>query len=485
VIPFELPRRYYPRSFLKLLVIGFALVLAPLVLAFVYSAFHVERLAKQAREAVDQAAEAARESRLLIEQVTSMERLARQYAILGDAGLFADYGTIRARFKRTTSALSLLPLDERQLEDLNRVIDSEQRMFEKLGGVPLGVDERTAIVQGFVELGAASRRVLDESNSLIEREVERMSETAAIARKALLAQLFATLPLGIAVAGVITYLIARPIRQLDTAIRHLGEAEYGRGIVVDGPADLRYLGERLEWLRQRLAELEEQKTLFLRHVSHELKTPLTALREGTALLADGAMGPLNAPQKEIVGILSRSAAELATLIDRLLDYQRAMASLSSLELRPADLAEIAHRAVDPHRLAAASRGVRIRLDAKSAPLLGDAEKLRIVVDNLVSNAIRFTPEGGTVSVSTRREGEAGVIEVQDTGPGVRPEDRERVFDWFFKSPTAAGGSGFGLAIARELAAAHGGRLELMPAAERGARFRVLVPFDAKREKERV
>jgi two-component system sensor histidine kinase GlrK len=162
-----------------------------------------------------------------------------------------------------------------------------------------------------------------------------------------------------------------------------------------------------------------------------------------------------------------------------------MASLSSLELKPADLAEIAHRAVDPHRLAAASRGVRIRLDAKPAPLLGDAEKLRIVVDNLVSNAIRFTPEGGTVSVSTRREGEGGVIEVQDTGPGVRPEDRERVFDWFFKSPTAAGGSGFGLAIARELAAAHGGKLELMPPSERGARFRVLVPFDAKREKERV
>lgn len=485
MIAFELPRRYYPRSFLKLLVIGFALVLAPLVLAFVYSAFHVERLAKQARNAVDQAAEAARESRLLIEQVTSMERLARQYAILGDASLVKDYDTIRARFKQTTSALSLLPLDERQLADLNRVIDSEQRLFQKLDGQPLGVEDRTAIVQGFVELGAASRRVLDESNSLIEREVERMSETAAIARKTLLAQLFATLPLGIAVAAVITYLVARPIRQLDTAIRHLGEAEFGRDIVVDGPADLRYLGERLEWLRQRLAELEEQKTLFLRHVSHELKTPLTALREGTALLADGAVGPLNAPQKEIAGILSRSAAELATLIDRLLDYQRAMASLSSLELKPADLAEIAHRAVDPHRLAAASRGVRIRLDAKPAPLLGDAEKLRIVVDNLVSNAIRFTPEGGTVSVSTRREGEGGVIEVQDTGPGVRPEDRERVFDWFFKSPTAAGGSGFGLAIARELAAAHGGKLELMPPSERGARFRVLVPFDAKREKERV
>jgi two-component system sensor histidine kinase GlrK len=488
VIPFELPRRYYPRSFLKLLVIGFVLVLAPLVLAFVYSALQLERLAKQGREAVDQAAEAARESRLLIEQVTAMERLARQYAILGDATMVGDYGTIRARFKTTTSALSLLPLDERQLADLNKVIDSEQRLYDRVNGQPFTLEDRAAMVQGFVDLGAAARRVLDESNALIEREVQRMSDTAADARRTLLAHLFATLPLGIGVAAVLTYLIARPIRQLDNAIRHLGEAEFGRDIVVDGPADLRYLGERLEWLRQRLAELEEQKTQFLRHVSHELKTPLTALREGTALLADGAMGPLNPPQKEIVGILTRSAAELATLIDRLLDYQRAMASLSSLELEPADLAEIASRAVDPHRLAAAARGVRIRLDTQPAPLVGDAEKLRIVVDNLVSNAIRFTPEGGTVSVSTRREGDAGVIEVQDTGPGVRAEDRDRVFDWFFKSPTA-GGSGFGLAIARELAAAHGGRIDLMPPADRGARFRVLVPTtvrrEARREKERV
>jgi two-component system sensor histidine kinase GlrK len=485
LIPFELPRWHYPRSFLKLLAIGFVLVLAPLVLAFVYTALHVERLASQARHVVKQATEAARESRLLIEQVTSMERLARQYAILGDAGLVGDYMTVRARFKRATSELSLLPLDERQLGDLNHVIDSEQRLFDRLRRESLGADDRVAIVQGFVDLGASARRVLDESNALTQREVERLMEAAASLRKTLLAQLFATLPLGIAVAVVITYLIARPIRQLDAAIRHLGEAEFGRGIVVDGPADLRYLGERLEWLRQRLAELEEQKSLFLRHVSHELKTPLTALREGAALLADGAMGPLNAPQKEIVNILSRSANELAALIDRLLDYQRAMASLSSLELKPADLAEIAERAVDPHRLAAASRNVRIRLDAKPAPLVGDAEKLRIVVDNLVSNAIRFTPEGGTVSVSTRHEGDAGVIEVQDTGPGVRPEDRERVFDWFFKSPSAAGGSGFGLAIARELAAAHGGKLELVQHPDRGARFRVLVPVSARREKERV
>lgn len=481
MIAFELSRAYYPRSFLKLLAIGFALVLAPMVVAFVYAAFHVETLSSQARAAVDQAAEAARESRLLIEEVTSMERLVRQYMILGDAGLVADYKTVRARFKQTTSALSLLPLDEGQLWELNQVIDSEQRLFGRLGDQDLSTGARDALVQGYVHLAVRARRVLDQSNELIERGIARMRETAASARKTLLVQLAVTLPLGIAVAAAIGLLIARPIRQLDAAIRRLGQAEFSSGIKVDGPADLAYLGERLEWLRHRLAESEEQKAVFIRHVSHELKTPLTALREGTALLAEGASGPLTGPQQEVVSILSRSALELGGMIERLLDYQRAMASLSSLDLARADLAEIATRAVEPHRLQAASRGVRFKLDAKPTPLFADAEKLRVVVDNLVSNAIRFSPEGGTVSISARREGSEAVLEVADSGPGVALEDRDRIFDWFF----TAGGSGFGLAIARELVGAHGGRVELVEKPGPGARFRVSVPASAKRPRERV
>ncbi|MGA8055692.1 MAG: HAMP domain-containing sensor histidine kinase, partial [Burkholderiales bacterium] len=169
------------------------------------------------------------------------------------------------------------------------------------------------------------------------------------------------------------------------------------------------------------------------------------------------------------------------MIERLLDYQRAMASLSSLDLARADLAEIATRAVEPHRLQAASRGVRFKLDTKPTPLVADAEKLRVVVDNLVSNAIRFSPEGGTVSISARREGSEAVLEVADSGPGVALEDRDRIFDWFF----TAGGSGFGLAIARELVGAHGGRVELVEKPGPGARFRVSVPASAKRPRERV
>jgi two-component system, NtrC family, sensor histidine kinase GlrK len=311
-----------------------------------------------------------------------------------------------------------------------------------------------------------------------------MRETAAAAQRALLIQLVATLPLGAAVAALIAFLIARPIRQLDAAIRRLGEADLDRRVHVEGPADLAYLGERLDWLRRRLAALEHQKANFLRHVSHELKTPLTALREGAELLADGTAGPLAPQQREIVAIVRRAAGELARLIEALLDYQRAAASLASLELDRADLADIARRAVAPHALAAEARGVTIDLEAASAVIVADAEKLRVAVDNLVSNALKFSPRGGRVAVTVRPEGENAILEVTDEGPGVLPEDRERVFEWFFRGEEDRGGavrgSGLGLAIARELVSAHGGRIEIVDEARPGAHFRVSLPVDGPR-----
>ncbi len=117
-------------------------------------------------------------------------------------------------------------------------------------------------------------------------------------------------------------LIARPIRQLDQAIRQMGTADFTHAIEVNGPQDLRYLGQRLEWLRTRLHELEEQQNRFLRHVSHELKTPLTAVREGAELLRDNVGGRLAPEQQEIVRIVRENTLSLQKLIEDLLKYHQ-------------------------------------------------------------------------------------------------------------------------------------------------------------------
>jgi len=474
----ELSQRYYPRSLLRLLAIGFAVVAAPLVIALANATVSVQRLADQSESTVGQAAQAARGSRLLMEQVLSMERVVRQYVILDDPGLLDDYAKIRANFKRTTSELSLLPLDEGQLAELNRAIDREQALYETLWNRPESEADRSSLVQDYVGLSGLAGAVLSESNLLIDREINRVRASAADAQRALFVQLFAAIPLGLGVAALVAFLIARPIGQLDRAIRQLGAAEFAAGIRVQGPADLQYLGERLEWLRRRLAELEEQKTRFMRHVSHELKTPLTALREGASLLEDGAAGALSPQQREIVAILQANGAQLQRLIESLLDYQRAMASGARLVRRQVDVAEVVREVAGAHKLTAAAHAVALEIDAPESWALADREKLHIVLDNLLSNAVKFSPAGATVRIAVARAGRTVVIDVIDQGPGIASGEREKVFDWFFHGGRAPGArvqsSGLGLAIALELVRAHDGTLELLES-EGGAHFRVKLP----------
>ena len=473
----KLANFYYPRSFLKLLLIGFVVVSAPLVVALVNAALSMQRLASMSENAVDQAAQAARGSRLLMEHVQSMERVVRQYVVLDDAGLLEDYTKVRANFKRTTSELSLLPLDELQLSELNRTIDKEQALYEQLAALPAQPAERRKLIDGYVDLAGLAKSVLNESNLLIDREVERMREAAAATQRSLFLQLLAAFPLGLAIAAVFAFMIARPIRQLDRAIRRLGAADFGAAVDVQGPADVRFLGERLDWMRRQLGALEEQKARFLRHVSHELKTPLTALREGSELLADGAAGPITPQQRDVVAILQSNSTRLQRLIEDLLHYQRAVAGVEQITVAKVDLADTARGVVDGHKLNAAGRSVSLSLEAQKTPLLGDEEKLRVIVDNLVSNAVKYSPEGGTVDVRVHPLEHDVILEVADKGPGVPESDRDKVFDWFFQGERPSGarvqGSGLGLAIAREFVLAHGGKIEVLTGP--GGRFRVTLP----------
>src|SRR5205814_7781267 len=150
------------------------------------------------------------------------------------------------------------------------------------------------------------------------------------------------------IALALTRYIARPISEIDAAIRQLGGADFSRPIAVRGPEDLRYLGRRLDWLRRRLDEFETQKNRFLRHVSHELKTPLTALREGTELLHDQVAGPLAPPQRQVVSIMRDNSIKLQRLIEELLDYQRALHAAASLEMQPVQLDRLVGDAAQPH-----------------------------------------------------------------------------------------------------------------------------------------
>ncbi|CAG0967919.1 two-component system, NtrC family, sensor histidine kinase GlrK [Burkholderiales bacterium] len=474
---------YYPRSFLKFILLSFLLVSVPLLYALAELLLSVDRLSAQSREEVLHAAQAARTSRLLFEQATTLERIVRQQLILDDPALLDDYGRMQREFRATGAQLAQLPLEASELATLQTLLDRETGLASQLVAPQRTQEGAAKLAEGFAALVDGAQAMLAASTQLTQRAIERLQETAARAREKWLWLALATAGIALALAILFAVLIARPIRQLDLAIRQMGTADFTHAVVVNGPQDLRYVGQRLDWLRTRLRDLEEQQTRFLRHVSHELKTPLTAVREGAELLRDEVGGKLTREQHDIVRIVRENTLSLQKLIEDLLRWHQTRI-VEPATVGPVELPGVVRRVLREQKLAALARMIAFETRLEPAVVTGDAERLRTIVDNLVSNAIKYSPRSGTIAVDLRaRDGQA-ILEVADEGPGVEAAERERVFESFYQgAPPSEGrvkGSGLGLAIAREYALGHGGRVEVTGRADgaAGACFRLLLPLVA-------
>jgi two-component system sensor histidine kinase GlrK len=472
-------KSYYPRSFLKLLFVGFSLVAIPPIFALISNAISVDRLARQSQKAVYQAVQATHSSRLLIEQIASLERSARQYLVLGDQALLDSYTATHDKFGSILAKLGSPPPGPAQQALINELRSGEQNLFEQVSAETEFPAETTGVVEQFARLLELARALSVHWDALVGREVDAMQAMARQADDVVLWQVLALIPVALFLVIGFTVLIAKPIRQLDEAIRRLGGGEFEQPIAVDGPQDLEYLGERLNWMRVRLIELEQEKNRFLSHISHELKTPLASLREGTELLSDEVAGMLNGEQREIVTILRSNSLRLQNLIEGLLSYHSAQFQKLDLHVSPVRIKPVLARAAEGHRLAMMSKGIKLRLSCPNITLEADEEKIRTIFDNLLSNAVKFTPSDGTIRVDVQRKQDQVVLDLVDTGPGIAEGDRERIFDAFYQGRAEyAGpvkGTGLGLAIVREYVLAHRGAIEIVESQLGGAHFRVRLP----------
>jgi len=472
-------QRYYPRSFVRLLVIGFTLVALPLILSLISTAISVEKLATRSQQAVYQAVLATQSSRRLTELLTTLERTARQIVILGDRSLLDAYVVARTQLAQTAEEFGRLPFDGEQKSALDRIVRGEGDIFAALQDAGARGPQVKKAVEKFVELARDAHTIAARSSALIDREVESLHDTAAQARRITFWQLLALVPVVVFLVIGFSILIARPIRQIDAAIRRLGGGQFAAPVAVNGPQDLEQLGERLEWMRRQLLDLERQKNQFLRQVSHELKTPLTALREGAELLSEEAVGKLAPEQREIAEILRHNSVELQKLIEDLLSFGASQFRKVTVDLGPVEVRRIIERVAADQRLAMRARGVTLDLAVQDVMLSADSEKLRVVLDNLLSNAVKFSPAGGVVRIAGRVDGEAFAIDVIDQGPGIPPEERVRIFDPFYQGRhEGAGtvqGTGIGLSVVKEYVFAHGGSVEVVDTAK-GAHLRVRLPL---------
>jgi two-component system sensor histidine kinase GlrK len=220
-------------------------------------------------------------------------------------------------------------------------------------------------------------------------------------------------------------------------------------------------------------------------MSHELKTPLTGLREGAELLADEVVGPLNEDQRQVVSIMRENAKMFQSLIENLVNFNHALSRDLEMHFEPVFLEDVIRQVVESQKLAWKAKELRINMDLVPLCPMVDRPKMMTVVDNLFSNAIKYSPQGSDISISLKPVGGTALIEVSDSGPGFRPEDQQRVFEAFYQGHIAppdshVKGSGLGLAIAHQYTEAHSGIIEIVPD-HAGGCIRVSLPMDQETE----
>lgn len=463
-------------SILRLVLFGYAAVAVPLMLGLIIAAAYVDQLARHSQDSVFQSTHATQSSRMLVEHVTALERSARQYFVLNDPGLLEVYAARRAQLRQTAADLNALDLTATQREAVAGLQSREEALWALLRSGEREQVGRAA--EAFGQLNASARAILAESSQLIGDSVAEMQRLADRAQALLYWQIVGLIPAALILAGFFTTLIVRPLKRLGKTIRRMGDGDFSQEITPSGPDDLRILGRHLEWMRQRIVALENQKVTFLRHMSHELKTPLTSIRESSELLAERDVGSLNEEQGEIVEVLRESSVRLQRLIEDLLDFSTLQLDAPRLARESVRLDALIEEVCATHAVACKARGIEFTRWLPELTVLADRDKLRCVLDNLLSNAVKYSPVDGRIDLALEARGRDVVVDVRDQGPGIAPGEREGVFEAFVQgsgvSHGPVKGTGLGLSIAKECVLLHGGSIEILESA-RGAHFRVVLP----------
>jgi len=298
----------------------------------------------------------------------------------------------------------------------------------------------------------------------------------ALARAAALRVMIPLIVLLPIIIAAVVWVVGRGLQPLRRVTAEVQQRDAGTLTALGSanlPLEIKPLVDELNRLLARLQVAFTAQRAFISDAAHELRSPLTALRLQAQLL-DRA--PDETARLEARAQLGAAIERATHLVEQLLTLARSEPQETAVKFEPVALADIAAEAITECHVTALDRNIELSLDAEPGlKVRGDREALRAMLRNIIDNAVRYTPRGGSVAVRTLAKSELALIEIIDTGPGIAPEERGRIFDRFYRRPgTAAPGTGLGLAIVKAIAERHGAQVLLEDAA--GGGLRVIVEF---------
>lgn len=463
----------FPRSLRQLVMMAFLLILVPLLVLAWQAWQSLNALSDQAAQTNRTTLIDARRSEAMTSAALEMERSYRQYCVLDEPTLSRVYQSQRKRYAQMLDAHAGVLPDEKLYQTLRQNLnDLALLQCQNNGPASAAAAKLEAFAAANTEMVQATRAVVFSRGQQLQQEIAARGQFFGW-------QALLLFMVSLALMLLFTRMIIGPVKGIERMINRLGEGRsLGSSVAFRGPRELRSVGQRIIWLSERLAWLETQRHQFLRHLSHELKTPLASMREGTELLADEVVGPLTSGQKEVVDILDTSSRNLQKLIEQLLDYNRKLAD-TKVELEPVDIEPLVDMVISAHSLPA--RAKMMHTDVKLDTQICQAEPMLLmsVLDNLYSNAVHYGSESGNISIRSRKVGTRLRIDVVNTGTPIPDAERGMIFEPFFQGSLqrkgAVKGSGLGLSIAQDCIRRMQGELRLVDENDAEVCFRVELP----------
>ncbi len=479
------------KSFLSLkslIIIGFIIAVIPLFLAVMYAAFGMRETSALGRTVNSHVFEQTKTIRSVLQKTSDIERKAKLFVLLSDPSLRQpyerqSYETVRASFKQALGDLLKLHVDNKIALLVNELSEKENLIYQQIIGSESENNLALPIDEAFQGLRDSAATLSHEFENHVDHEFNELHQLSESLEQGLLAKGAALLLISFSVIAILLLILSRSMRQLDLSIRRLGSGDLAEPIVVNGPSDLSYLGNRLEWLRTHLLELEVSKQQFMHNVAREIELPLQSLRENAELMANEADYDPNSRRLQAAQQLCTELEKLKTVSAELVRYSQINSLPDVKRKEMVDMKALLESVVADFQEALNTKSIALRMLVRPVEISGIAEQLQTIIEQLLSNAVKYSPAEGEIRIMLRDAGAAMELEVEDEGPGISDDEREHVFEPFYRGKHSEigdnDGPGLGLAIVKEYVANHQGTIEVIDARQdqHGARLRVQIPLN--------
>jgi two-component system sensor histidine kinase GlrK len=421
----------------------------------------------------------------LVDSMFSQRRFEQKYILTQDAVLHSQFRAAKEDFDGYLALLGAAPLNPAQKDSVAKVKTYHQR-YQDLVHAEVQYLKENRIYDGNwykVETEKALDGVLRELEKLEEyshenvfNKAKMVSEAGTSAQRVAVFSFLITILLAILLSFLITRSITTPLIKLVKKTRQIPDGLFACEIDISAPPEITELTEAFTVMCSRLKEVDRLKADFFSMISHELRTPLTTIKEGTNLLLEGTGGALTEKQERLLAIIGAESNRLTVMVNSILDLSKMEAGMMKYTFEQESIVPLIAKAMTEIAPYAESKKIRLErhINHDIASCRMDGTRIIEVLRNLIGNAVKFTPEGGLITIAAYPAPDGMEVSVSDTGAGIPPENLTTIFEKFASSDLKKG-TGLGLAIVKNIIAAHGGKVWAESEPGKGSRFIFALP----------